>query len=482
MVAVTKIVGKATEAFTKSVKGKIKIPFQTENELISFKRGKELLRANGNKEVVYQIKPEIDMPINPLTMNATKPAVRISKSTFEKADGVAKRELGTVSVRLARTYKMAEESARAEIQSIFKGYDVSVRTKGANSIYSKLEKNVLKKGKVIRTDTGASKMIGDAIGGRVTMPNLTQKDVELVIKNIKIDGKTLSADEQKIMQRFFRNEKLSPAELETAQKYSRQIKLALAERQSEPVVRMVELSALKQALNEGTVTIEQLEKNTFIDKSLIKELKTNPDITPLKITEFNNYRGANGIPYYTDAQIARLKDLQLVTGNHFDIITAPEASRFKNVLTKFEEDALKKSGYTTSQFNAVLSDGSLAEIQIRGKGPFGEVEHIAYDSRQAKNTLGSVYDEYKQAVIAVEKQGLTTEYNNYLSRTYDYYRDVELGIVSTKPTLPESLRAFKGKDGTALLDESNMIELHSRDVAMQAEAKKTFVPHLRYSA
>ena len=157
------------------------------------------------------------------------------------------------------------------------------------------------------------------------------------------------------------------------------------------------VSSLQSAINSGATTIEQIEKSG-ISKEVIAQLKTGKNITPLKITELNNYTGADGIPYFTDSQIAQIKEMQAVTGNYFDIITRPETARFKGALTPLENKAIKASGYTTAQFNAVLKDGSLAEIQIRGKGPFGEVEHIAYDSRQGKNTLSHVYDDYKDAV------------------------------------------------------------------------------------
>ena len=104
---------------------------------------------------------------------------------------------------------------------------------------------------------------------------------------------------------------------------------------------------------------EQIEKSG-ISKEVIAQLKTGKNITPLKITELNNYTGADGIPYFTDSQIAQIKEMQAVTGNYFDIITRPESARFKGALTPLENKAIKASGYTTAQFNAVLKDGSLA--------------------------------------------------------------------------------------------------------------------------
>lgn len=467
---VTKVFKAVTKGVTTAVKGKIKPQVLVDGSLVPFKAGKNLAKAA--KKVEYQVKYDITMPIAPATLNRTHPMVRIQKNALTgEIDEIADSEMGNIAIRLAKTYENAKPAAKKEIETLFDGFDVSVRSKGANSVYSKLKKKVLK-GKVIRSDAQAYKIIQDAIGGRITMRDLTPKDITETLKTLKIGERNLTAKEQSIIQRFFRNEKLTDEELKIAQKYSRTVKLALAEKQSAPVFNRVMLSSLKEALESGATTIEKLEKSG-ISKDIINELKRNPDIVPLKITELNNYTGHNGIPYFTDKQIAQIREMQVATGNHFDIITCPEAKRFSSSLTKMEADALKESGYTTAQFNAVLKDGSLAEIQVRGKGPFGEVEHIAYDSRQEKNTLGHIYDEYVEASKALKPEEIK-EYNKYLSAIYDYYRDLELGIVSPKPVLPAKFNQ--------ILSESNMIRLHTLADKEKAILEKDFVPHIKLVA
>lgn len=455
-------------AFKCKPKPKVKIG----DTFVTFKKAKTMGNLKG-ENFQYHAKPELSIPIAPATLNGSKPAVRIRKNALTgKIDENVKEEIGNVSIRLADRYEKALPKARAEIESVFPGSDVSVRSKGANSVYSKLEKKV-KKGAVIRSDSAASKYIGDAIGGRITMKNLTQTDIVKTLKTIKIDNKALTESEQQIVMKFFRQEPLTQAELKIAQKYSRPVKIALAEKQSAPVFNQVMLSSLKHSIETGATTIEKLEKSG-IDSAIIKELKANYDkITPMKIKELENYTGHQGIPYFTDRQIAQLRELQLATGNHFNIVTCPDAKKFSGALTDLEKSAIKDSGYTTAQFNTELSDGSLAEIQIRGKGPFGEVEHIAYDSRQEKNTLSHVFDEYKAAAKDLDEAGYK-EYNKYLSECYDYYRDLELGIKATKPKLPEKFNP--------ILSEENMIRLHNKDAAIQDELKKGFVPHISIAA
>lgn len=424
--------------------------------------------------VKYNVKPDISMPVSPSTINGSRPVMRIRKNNLTgKLDEVVDDELGNVSIRLSKGYEDALPVAQKEIEGIFAGQDISVRAKGANSVYSKLKKKVIDKGIVIRSDSSASKLIKDAIGGRVTMKNLTQNDIVDTLKTIKINNKALTAEEQNIIMKFFKQEPLTKAEMQIAQKYSRPVKLALAEKQSAPVFNQVMLSSLKHGIESGATTIAQIEKSG-VNADIIKALKTNYDkIKPMKITELENYTGHQGIPYFTDRQIAQFREMQLVTGNKFDIVTCSEAKRFSKSLTPLEEQAMKESGYTTAQFNVELSNGSLAEIQVRGKGPFGEVEHIAYDSRRNKNTLGPVYDEYQAAAKGLSAEEYK-EYNKYLSACYDYYRDLELGIYGIKPKLPTKFNP--------ILSEDNMIRLHAIDDAEQAAKKVGFVPHINIAA
>lgn len=469
----SKVAGTVTKAVTTAVKGKIKPKVLVNGELVPFKKGKQIIKSVGEK-IEYQIKPDITMPISPSTLKRTKPVIRIRKNVVTGViDDAAKAEMGNVSVRLAKTFKGKLRAAEKEIKAVFKGFDVEVRAKGANSVYSKLEKNVLKEGKVIRSDTGASKLIGDAIGGRITMPNLTFMDITDTLRTIKIGSRSLSIREQNILSRYFRGEKLKPDELKIAQEYARPVKLALAERQSNPVVRQITLSSLKGAIEDGTTTIAKLEKNPMISPDIIQELKTNSNITPLRITELENYSGIDGIPYFTDRQIIQIRDVQMAAGRSIEIKSIPEAKRSSKSLTPLEEQALKKSGYTTAQFNAVLKDGSLAEIQVRGKAPFAEVEHIAYDSTQEKNTLSHIFDEYKSKVKDLKPEDVKA-YCRYRSECYNYYRNMELGIVSPKPELPANL--------DKILSEESMISLHAVDAAQEAAKMENFVPHIKIVA
>src|SRR5574344_1677688 len=290
----------------------------------------------------------------------------------------------------------------------------------------------------VKTDNDACQIIQDAIGGRISLKNLTQKDIQETLNSIKFDGKLLTSKEKEIITRFFKNEKLTKEELQIAKKYSKGIKINLAEKQSDPVFRKFILSGLKDALNKKLTTFEKLEK-TGIRKDIIEELKTNPNIKPGIIGEVNNYKGRNGIPYFSDRQIREFEKFQLATGQKFDIITCSE-----NI-----------------------------DLEKYGLKNLPKYEQLAYDSKKGKNTLGEVFQGYKKEVQGLKDKEYDRYNDNYISPCYDYYRDAELGIISTKPKLPSEFNP--------ILSEENMQRLHLANEKDQAEKMKTFVPHIEYS-
>jgi hypothetical protein len=320
----------------------------------------------------------------------------------------------------------------------------------------------------ITTDKEASGIILDGIGGRIQLKNLTHKDVLQTLNTVKIDGKPLTKTEKDIMLKVFNDEKISNKEANIIGKVQRRVKLALAEKQSAPVVKQTMFSALQDALNRNVITMKQIEKSN-LSPEIIKEFKAAKGVEPMQITEINNYIGRDGIPYFTDSQIFQFKELQALTHEGFDILSRSEQGRlFPKSLTKLEKDAIKASGYTTAQINGKLKNGIVSEIQIRGTGTFGEVEHIAYDSRLEKNTLSHTYDDY-QAVVKKLTKDQYTRYNKYLRECYNHYRKLELGLKSTKPELPAEF--------PKILSEDSMRSLHDLDDAILAKKMKNFVPH-----
>ena len=419
-------------------------------------------------------KPGIKFPTCPETLAASNPVSEISKKSL-KNDIMSKAELGNVSLRLEKAFANEKPAVEKMLRKVFPGSDLSIRAKSSNSIYSKLERVVKEENTIIKTDADAHKMVKDSIGGRITLPNLTEKDFYDVIRNAKVNGVDLTAREKRMVMRYFKNpESLSPAQLKTAQSVAKDVKILLAERQSEGVHRRLMLGMMKDALNRNVTTIEKLKANR-INQELLEELSKNTNIEPFRVTKFCNYRGAEGIAYFSDRQINQIKKIQLATGEKFSIITCDadvDLSKYgMKYLSDSQKAAIKKSGYTTAQMNFVSKDGNLCELQITGQGTHRvyNPEHVKYDAAQGKNTLGPLYDDYKSELKGL-KQELRSSYDNYFNDLYNTSREsTELFIKTQRPVLDSRL--------SQELSIENMIRLEKETMALEAEKYNGFVPH-----
>jgi hypothetical protein len=310
------------------------------------------------------------------------------------------------------------------------------------------------------------------------MKDLTIDDAMQAVKKATINGKNLTTSEQRLVKRLFRNDPtLTASEIEKAEELAKPVKMLLAEQQTNPVFERMLLCNIKSALERKITTIEKLKKCGF-DDEFLKHLD-DPQIIPLRLTRrISNYRGLDGIPYYSDNQMMKLENYILATGDNVKIQHCSSEINLNKYnldeLTKSQKSAIKDSGYVTTQMNVILPDGTLAEAQFRGSNLFAEYEHIAYDSRQAKNTLGEVFNEYQDAIKSL-KESQYEEYNTYLRKCYNYYRNKELGImVGAKPKLPEGF--------PKILSQESMENLYKQNHEVTQNAMQTFRPHLELVA
>ncbi len=538
-----------------------------------FNEGRQLVgmiakSASKRGTKALQIKHDITMLVNPSTIAKSNPIGTITRESLSSKQ--VQGELGNVSVRLADAFKTKEGQAKTFIERLFPEYRQSVRTKGANSIYSKLEKQVSSRKKDIKIecDSQAKSMIGDAVGARIFMPSLTKADIHEVLStcklNLHIPGQglvSLSEKEQKILTKIFSGQRVSEADKKLVEHLINPVKSKLAEKQSQPVVdrllagsyqfaldkKQISLKQMEELVNKGELSkevfetvkknteikefleaysqkeIEQMVKSGEITEAFAQELKTYKPFEGINITRFNNYRGSDGIAYFSDAQIQQIKRMQIQTGNYFSIASVSEnisgistqatiqkIDRLKemqkqiekltqqggkekevaklkeefNTLQKkyglegvdinaLDKGAIKGSGYTTTQMNFTMADGTQGELQLRGEGFFAEIEHIAYDARQGKNTLGAAYQEYVQTVKGLSNKQYEA-YNKYIKECYNYTRNLELGIQTPTPKLPKGL--------PSILSQKSMENLHHLNAQIEAAAKETFTPHLRIAA
>ena len=168
--------------------------------------------------------------------------------------------------------------------------------------------------------------------------------------------------------------------------------------------------------------------------------------------------------------------MRKICGNGVIVNSRPELagySKFPNYnysKSEAKDFAIKSSGYRTGQMNVIHSNGMRGEIQFRGAQTnyFGEYEHIAYDLRQGKNTLGPLFDDYKREISKLSDNKYA-RYNKYLEECYNYYNRIELGLPALKPKLPKGFNK--------VLSEENMKKLYEANEKRLADLKTGFAPH-----
>lgn len=440
-------------------------------------------------EVVrIKLKPDIPaIPIRPATIENGKPAIEISYKNLDNE--IVRAEIGNMALRLEKKYALQVPEARAKFDAMFPGKKVDIRSKSAASIYSKILKNVEEKQMTLTKDTDVESFLTDGVAGRLTLDSLSRKDVLEVINKFNVDGKSLTAKEKKFLKRYFNDDKkLSKAQKKVAEKYAPAIKLQLAEKQSEEAFNSVYMSMIKDALDKKTVTMEQLTQ-IGVDAKILEVLKNNPEkIASLSVPRFCNYRGPDGLAYFSDNQIREIANLQGAARAKFTLEhTSNEINLSKYNLSELPPEAkkgVKPSGYTTTQMNFYLSDGSRAELQIRGEGvklhkkdaekiTFGEIEHVNYDGNQGKGTINATFVPFQNAKAGIEgNKELKGKHTRYMQQCYNYDRSVEIGGKQKMPAVPKGI--------SKVMSRESMTNLHYIDEDIQKAKMETFQPYIEF--
>lgn len=218
------------------------------------------------------------------------------------------------------------------------------------------------------------------------------------------------------------------------------------------------------------------------------ELQSEPAVAMLKdlileeaagksdffISRISNYVSEDGIPYFSEAQLAELKQFADKNGVHIDFVkqipkTDPKYEQLKANGYKPTTKA-QPSGYTALQMNFKTKNGEVFEWQFRGEkvNVFAEGEHIVYDLRTNKDIIGDnkelepLYEPMKKLLDEDNMpEAVYNSYNEYLTDYYVYFRRQELGFDAVKPKL-EDYQVF-GYKFDKLLDAESLMKLH--DVA-----------------
>ena len=447
---------------------------------------------------IYSPKAEITMPISGERFRADNKTLDVNLPEGV-TDAVPmpekiKAELGTTSIHLAKEYANTLDGCKEQISDIF-GKDikgeghtklssvktVSMRPKGAASIEPKLEKGLRKNGHL--DYESARNWIGDAVGARIITHNLqklTDANIDKMINEMEVEGKPLNQRQKVLLKKYIYegNFNTESEKLEGFYLFERFTRPLVEARTQEAVDELV-LSAAKYRMQKDNLSISDLrDRGILTNERLLSRLETDESINPLEILGINNYTGLYGIPEFTVNQIDLLSHVlgdKITISTRSDIgdkvyentkYTSPEEI-LKNENNNEMPKSIKNAGYRTAQMNVKYKDRTLGEIQFRGEetNKIGEYEHIAYDLRQGKNTLGPMFDEFKKAIDKLTDDEYKI-YNKYLEACYNYYNRIELGLPAKRPMLPKNL--------DPILSEENMKYLHDKNEARLKELKKNF--------
>lgn len=448
----------------------------------------------GEKFLNYFIKPNKSILINSRMQSLENFSCRLEKELIKEKDATGKfiekevvstktmADIGDASLWIDAALKSDFKAAKTQIRDMFGNLssveNIMNRPKGALSIETKLLRG-LEDVKTYNNFEEALAQIGDGIGSRVitkSLEKLSKNEIDTMISKMSIDGKNLSIKQKKLLEKYIYEKPLKESEQDEAFRLFERFAQPLIEKRSKEVVDTLTLGILKERIiNEG-LDINLLKKNGLFDDVLLERLATDDSIKPIKIKLINNYRGQHGLAEFSNNQIRQLADAlnyKRTDGELLKIYSDPRGLNGYRYpaeeVAKQASKSIKASGYRTAQMNIVHSNGALGEIQFRGKytNMIGEYEHIAYDLRQGKNTLGPVFDEYATAVSKLDDNEYA-KYNEYLEKCYNYYNRLELGLPAIKPKLPTRFNK--------ILSEENMCKLHDKNEMVQRELKSGFAP------
>lgn len=331
--------------------------------------------------------------------------------TYEKNGGVPEKEVKQAVDIIMKRYAAKEEDLKAAV--IHAGFGetgkLSMRLKSEQSLYDKIA-NYMKDHKDAPLEA-AIKDVRDAFGARTIVDSqdfTTHPEVQALLAAGK----------------------------------EREAMLRAAELQSEP-----ELERLK---------------NIILEKANSKD--------GLDIARISNYVADDGIPYFSENQLARLK--QFGADHGVNVVYVEKIDKSDPNYAKMKAAGIKPttkaqpSGYPALQINFKTKTGEIFEYQYRGEkvNRFAEGEHIPYDLRTGKDIIGKhkelepLYNPIKKLL---SKENMTddnyAEYNRYLKDYYNHLRKQELGFESTEPKLADYGKGYKFDER---LNAENLIALH----------------------
>ena len=425
------------------------------------------MRIVGKNIARFFAKPEQSLLVDVIKLNNGNKNISLDKAR-DVIDGKLLEpklaELGTTSVQIERKLKEQFPAAKKEIENIFLNLDsvagISARPKGSVSIITKLEREFLH-GAPIKSFDDAYKIVRDGIGDRILLKplqELSSKEIKKMIQGFRLDGKELSKKEMQILEKYVYNHPMSKDEMRMGFPIFEKFSRPLIEKQTQQAVDYISLGIIKDRMNKG-LSIAEIKEKGLLSEELLQKLQTE-DIKPINFSLINNYRGEFGLPTFTNGQ---LQQIERAAGGNITIISRPDVLDFdkypKEYLDKMKK-CIRQSGYRTCQGNIVHQNGANGECQFRDilTNNFAEYEHIAYDLRMGKNTLGPLFNDYKKEISKLS-DAKYEKYTEYLQQCYNYYNRKSLGLPAKKPSLPKGFNKILSEDNMKKLHDANELRL-----------------------
>ena len=361
-------------------------------------------------------------------------------------------ELSEQSAKLHKTYESNVDEVDDQIKWLFESNqsveDVSCRAKSDDSTFAKLATKY-KNGELDPINTeNCIKAIGDGYGSRIQLKSLSQEQSqEIIEKALKDTGISYNQYIDYIKGNF---SNLDDSIISSLDDVSTDVINALKRAQTEDFV-----TSLKSAISSGELQITELnnygdEISAYFTRDEIEDIaqayfeKTNQKLTVVTKLD-DKYLKEHGNFKYTDGECIQETDTIIY--------------KFKNISDDAENPilvsgAVKDSGYASTQMNTLhdFKNGQtgMGEMQVRGTdlNEFADVEHIPYDIRKGKITdIDTEYSSVYNLIKSMSKDSYKN-YNQYLTKVYNWLRLKELGIETSEPILSGTFTSEAGKDIT----------------------------------
>ena len=425
-------------------------------------------------------KPECEMLVNYSKLQAGS---RNMDYIFQKASmspELYEANLGTTALQISEINRNGAKKAQEQISKIFNKnvagvVDINFRPKGAISNKTKLERGI--KDGIVTDFSSAVRCIIDGEGSRIIiedLPKLSSSELKSMINNFKINGEIITPRQRRLLTKYVYNNPMSEMERQEAYPLYEKFANPLIEKRSQGVADALTLSFTKYRINKGELTIAEIREKGLMREDLIKRLETE-NIEGLKLKLLNNYRGMYGLPEFSNRQVNDIRKIageDVIINTRQDILDYNRHPGFNYAKKEKKYYAIKDTGYRTTQMDVIHSNGTRGEIQIKGAHTcsFGERQHIPYDLMLEKQTVNSMFNDYRK-VYKYLKPHQQKKYNHYFENCFDYYNRIELGLPAKQPKLPKGLKE--------ILSDKSLESLYLKNEQRLAELKQDFVPHFR---